>query len=143
MSSQSNKLIVLQYIDCWNAGDFDGCSLLLAENFRLLGKGMPESGIDHNIDKFKLIENAKRYEGVFQKRITLEVQAILAEGDAVAAQLRSSARLADGRDYANNYSFHVRLRDGKITDIDEYCCTYTVVHSLRAHGVGTNLRTKG
>jgi len=58
-----------------------------------------------------------------------------AEGDKVAVEADSQAELANGIPYANKYHFLVTLRDGLITGIDEYSCTYTVAHSLRQSGV--------
>lgn len=138
MEHADNRSIALAYFTHWNAGDYDKCLELLSGDFRLEGKGMPGSGCDHLLDSEQLLNSARHYEGLFKKRITIEVERSIAEGDHVVLQARSSAILANDREYGNNYSFTVTLRHGKIVKIEEYCCTDTANRILRAHGISVD-----
>lgn len=136
MTAAANRRIFERYIEAFNANDIDGWFALLADDFRLRGKGLPESGIDHDIDRHELRENMTKYRGLFQKTIQLTIDSVVADGDLLAAECHSHAVLATGTPYANNYSFHIRFRDGKIAEMNEYCCTFSAKTRLRDTGVG-------
>jgi len=135
----ANKEIVRRYFNLVNRGEIGAYLALLAEDFVLRGHGMPASNLAYRFGKQDLAAHAADYEKRFAKRITLTIGDMIAEGDRVALEATSSAQLADGRPYGNQYSFHVLLRDGLIAEMDEYCCTYSVVKDLLSHGVGTAL----
>lgn len=49
----------------------------------------------------------------------IEALKLIAEEDEVVALFTLKARLADGRDYENDYVFYFALRDGKIHEVRE------------------------
>ncbi|MFV0644060.1 MAG: nuclear transport factor 2 family protein [Sphingomonadaceae bacterium] len=137
--TQANCRVFERYIEAFNSNDVDGWMGVLTDDFRLRGKGMPPSGIDHNIGKEDLCQNMTRYREQFRQTIHLTIDSIVCDGDRLAAECYSGAVLADGSTYANQYSFHVRFRDGLIAEMNEYCCTYTVKSQLRESGVGIGI----
>jgi len=133
--SERNKDVVRRYFEYASAGRIDDYLDLLHPDFMLIGKGMPASAINHRSNKTDLGRTARNYEGRFQQRMQFEVENLIAEGDFVSAQLRSRATLSDGTPYANQYCFCARFQDGLIIAMDEYCCTFTAVETLRKRGV--------
>ena len=134
--TESNRAIAQQYFDYWNAGDMDGWIGLLADDFRLHGKGMPISGVNHDLTRDQLGAAISKRAHLYSEPLIMTIDAIVGDGDHVVVQAHSAARLYNGSDYANNYSIHVHFRAGKITLMEEYCCTYSVVKLLREQGVG-------
>ena len=55
--------------------------------------------------------------------IRLTPEALIAEGDRVAAETESYAELKNGRVYNNHYHFVFEVRDGKIHSVKEYLDT--------------------
>ncbi len=139
MNNGANRAVFEHYVRAFNANDIDGWMALLMDDFRLKGMGMPESGIDHDIDKNTLRDNMLKYKGLFKKTITLSINSIICEGDLLAAECQSTAILNDGTPYANRYCFHVSFRDGLISEMREYCCTFTAHGRLRQSGVGIGI----
>lgn len=141
--SENQKEIVRRYIDASNDGRIDDYVALLTEDFRLIGMGMPASGVNHDMSRADLEANARAYENAFTKRITITIDQLVAEDDIVIALCHSSAITASGKSYANQYSLCFAFRGSKITSIREYCCTYSVVHVLRDGGVALTLEQDG
>ena len=53
-----------------------------------------------------------------------DVKNVVAEGDFVVVQSQAKDRIThDGRPYNNTYCVVLRLRDGKVVEVDEYCDT--------------------
>jgi predicted ester cyclase len=83
MSEQSNKQIVLRYVEAFNGADIAGLSALFTDDafvYGVLGGG----GLDQVIPIWRELHAA------FAPR--LEVESLAAEGDTVAARLRESGR---------------------------------------------------
>ena len=55
---------------------------------------------------------------------------IIAEGDFVVVQARGRNRTKSGKDYCNDYCFVIRMRDGKMAAVEEYCDTELVTAAL-------------
>lgn len=55
---------------------------------------------------------------------SMDVKNVVAEGECVVVQAQGKDRITqDGRPYNNTYCIVLRLRDGKVVEIDEYCDT--------------------
>ncbi|TBU77319.1 nuclear transport factor 2 family protein [Phytopseudomonas daroniae] len=52
--------------------------------------------------------------------LRMEVADMIAEGDRVAAEVRSQAATKTGKRYENDYHMLFRLRDGKVVEVREY-----------------------
>lgn len=52
--------------------------------------------------------------------LRMQVVDMIAQGDHVAAELRSHAVTRRGKTYANDYHMRFTLRDGKIVEVKEY-----------------------
>ena len=58
----------------------------------------------------------------------VNVDTIFSGGSMVAVESHGSGQLADGREYANRYSWVVRVKDGKIDQIHEYMDSHYVAN---------------
>ena len=60
--------------------------------------------------------------------LQMTVIGMVAEGDKVAAEIRSHADLVDGRVYENQYHMLFTLRQGKIVEVKEYADTLLIAN---------------
>ena len=60
--------------------------------------------------------------------LQMTVIGMVAEGDKVAAEIRSHADLIDGRSYENQYHMLFTLRQGKIVEVKEYADTLLIAN---------------
>jgi ketosteroid isomerase-like protein len=60
--------------------------------------------------------------------LKMRIVGMVAEGDKVAAEIRSHADLKDGRVYENQYHMLFTLRQGKIVEVREYADTLLIAH---------------
>jgi hypothetical protein len=58
--------------------------------------------------------------------LEMTVIGMVAEGDKVAAEIRSYADLTDGRVYENQYHMLFTVRQGKIVEVKEYADTLLI-----------------
>ena len=58
--------------------------------------------------------------------LEMTVIGMVAEGDKVAAEIRSHADLTDGRVYENQYHMLFTIRHGKIVEVREYADTLLI-----------------
>ena len=66
--------------------------------------------------------------GSMKNGLEMTIIGMIAEGDKVAAEIRSHADLADGRVYENQYHMLFTLRRGKIVEVKEYADTLLIAH---------------
>lgn len=61
-----------------------------------------------------------------QNGLDMTVIGMVAEGDKVAAEVRSHADLSDGRVYENQYHMLFTVREGEIVEVKEYADTLLI-----------------
>jgi ketosteroid isomerase-like protein len=66
--------------------------------------------------------------GRMKDGLEMTVIGIVAEGDKVAAEIRSHADLTDGRVYENQYHMLFTVRRGKIVEVKEYADTLLIAN---------------
>jgi ketosteroid isomerase-like protein len=59
-------------------------------------------------------------QSLFPEGLHYTVDAVIADGDRVAAEVRSQGTMADGEVFATRYAFLFTLRDGRIARIAEF-----------------------
>lgn len=59
-------------------------------------------------------------QSLFPEGLHYTVEAVIAEGDRVAAEVRSRGTMADGEVFGTRYAFLFTLRDGRIARIAEF-----------------------
>jgi uncharacterized protein len=67
----------------------------------------------------------------FEEPYRWEASRILADGDHVVVEARGRIRTKAGRRYDNAYCFVIRLSDGRVKEVTEYCDTQLVATALQ------------
>lgn len=104
---------------------------LVAEFFAALGRGeLPAHLMAEEFSAWILtsgeMEGSRFVLGVrllgeiFGGTLTYEVDSVTAEGDRIAAEVRSHGRFTDGEPFANVHVFVLELCEGKIARVKEY-----------------------
>ncbi len=63
---------------------------------------------------------ARLLASIFGGTLSYSIDALIAEGDRVAAEVHSDGTLANGESYHNDHVFTFRLREGRIVSVREY-----------------------
>jgi uncharacterized protein len=118
---EQNKRTVERYMEVMCTGDFDALRELMTDDAHWTVPGdLPVSG-RHSMYEIKQIlgQMAGQFAGLGAWKAT----GMIAEGDTVAAEAISSIDTRSGREYRNRYHIVFHFRDGKISDLVEYCGT--------------------
>jgi uncharacterized protein len=66
----------------------------------------------------------------FKDRYTSTAERILADGDYVVIQCRGRVTTVSGKPYNNTYCWVIRMADGKMKELTEYCDTALINDAL-------------
>jgi ketosteroid isomerase-like protein len=126
MTAESNRKIVEDAVALWKAGDGAAIFRILADNVKWTVIGTTEiSGLYNGRQDF--IDRALKPLGArIDGLITPEIVDIIAEGDRVVLQWNGTGRMVDGSAYHNQYSWVMRVRDGKVVEGTAYLDTALV-----------------
>lgn len=121
MGVEENKKIVLGFIENMTAGNgpaafaalADSATWWVAGNFALSGTKTKAQFADLGAQLAPKIDGG----------IRLTAKGVTAEGDRVAVEAESYAKMKNGKTYQNLYHFLFVLRDGKIQSVKEYLDT--------------------
>lgn len=127
MGNQDNKQVVRDFLAHFKNAAITDLLDAMGEDatWWILGKPhlFPGAGTKSRADMERL------WRGLFgHMKGGLEMTAIgmVAEGDKVAAEVRSHADLTDGRVYENQYHMLFTVRRGKIVEVKEYADTLLI-----------------
>jgi ketosteroid isomerase-like protein len=121
MSIEDNKRVVLGLFENLSAGNGDAVLGALADNATWWVQGnFPLSGTKTKKEFAELVgQLGTNIDGGL--RVT--PKGITAEGDRVAVEAESYAKMKNGKIYQNTYHFLFTVRDGKIQSVKEYLDT--------------------
>jgi ketosteroid isomerase-like protein len=122
MSSTDPKTVVIRYIEAAR----DGMSAVIRDSFAPDATweypgDLPLSGTYHGLDAIvgEFLAGARN----LLAEVRLELGAVVAEGDLVAAEWTATGSSRDGVRYRNQNLGLFRVRDGKIVSVREYTDT--------------------
>jgi uncharacterized protein len=127
MSIEQNKRVIAGYFERVNRGDQEAILECLTEDFVFQGMGRHPDWVRYRWDRERFADAPREMSTRMKRPIQLKLLGMIAEGDRVAVQAESYCEMHNGKLYDNAYHFIFTLRDGKIAEALEYCCTYTVV----------------
>ena len=81
-------------------------------------------------EKAKFHGGVKLLASIFDGTLVYEIDALTAEGDRVAAEVRSHGTLNNGEPFGNDHVFLFRIRDGRIARVAEFMNQMTVNEKL-------------
>jgi uncharacterized protein len=121
MSIEDNKRVVARFFDDLSAGNAPGAFGAMADsatwwvlgNFALSGTKTKAQFMQLAADLMSKIDGG----------LTVKPTGITAEGDRVAVEAESYAKMKNGKTYQNRYHFLCVVRDGKIQSVREYLDT--------------------
>ncbi len=127
MSIEQNKQAIVRYFERVNRGDKDAILECLTEDFVFQGMGRHPDWVRYRWDREMFANAPREMSTKMKKPIQLRLLGMIAEGERVAVQAESYCEMNNGKIYDNAYHFVFTLRQGRIAEVLEYCCTYTVV----------------
>jgi uncharacterized protein len=121
MSIEENKRVILGFFENMNAGKGDAVMGALADSATWWVQGnFPLSGTKNKAEFGALVGDlGAKIDGAL--RVT--PKGLTAEGDRVAVEAESYAKMKNGKTYQNTYHFLFTVRDGKIQSVKEYLDT--------------------
>jgi ketosteroid isomerase-like protein len=121
MGAEENKKVVLGLLEAMSAGNMSAVSNALADSATWWVAGsFPLSG---TMTKAKFCELFGNVGASTENGLRLTPKGITAEGDRVAVEAESYAKLKNGRTYQNQYHMLFVVRDGKVQQVKEYMDT--------------------
>jgi ketosteroid isomerase-like protein len=129
MSATENKKLLHEVFDQLAAGNPRAMSDVMADDFRWIFPGeWTWSGIFE--PKPTVLDDLLRPLMAQFESYRNEAELIVAEGDRVVVQARSEATTKRGDPYNQTYCFVFRVKDGRLTEVVEYCDTALVERVL-------------
>lgn len=125
MSGLSNKEVVEKYFELINRSDETGILALLADDFEIISMNRNPSFLRYRWNANQFAAAPKLMSKYMKKPILMRLIAMTAEGDRVAVEADSYGEMINGKVYENSYHFLFVLKEGKILEVREYCCSYT------------------
>ena len=127
MNIQENKQMVLQFCAFFKDAALNDILNALSDNatWWIIGKPHLFSGAGTK-SKADMVHIWGNLFGHMKDGLEMTVIGMVAEGDKVAAEIRSHADLMDGRVYENQYHMLFTLRQGKIVEVKEYADTLLI-----------------
>jgi ketosteroid isomerase-like protein len=127
MTVQENKQAVLDFCAHFKKAAIPALLDAMSEDatWWIIGKPhlFPGAGTKSKADMKRIWGNLF---GHMENGLEMNVIGMIAEGDKVAAEIRSHADLTDGRVYENQYHMLFTLRRGKIVGVREYADTLLI-----------------
>ena len=125
MSIEENKKIVAKFWDAFSTGNYDTALALLSDDgFTWLVSGDPKqfplAGVKNKQEFATLLSNVT---SATVGGIQVKPYAWTAEGDRVAMEAESYAKMLNGKTYLNKYHFLHIVKNGKLQAVKEYLDT--------------------
>jgi ketosteroid isomerase-like protein len=126
MSIEKNKQVIVAYFEAVGRFDKEAILALLADGFVFKGMGRHPDWMRYEWGAEPFADAPRDMSTKMKKPIVMTLRGMIAEGDQVAVQADSYAEMKNGKIYDNAYHFVFTFKGGKIQEVREYCCTYTV-----------------
>lgn len=121
MSTDESKRIVLGFFENLNAGNAAAAFDALSDKATWwLAGSFPLSGTR---TKAQFVELLGQLGAAIDGALSLRVKGVTAEGDRVAVEAESFAKMKSGKTYQNRYHFLCEVSGGKIQAVREYLDT--------------------
>ncbi|MET0659542.1 MAG: nuclear transport factor 2 family protein [Steroidobacteraceae bacterium] len=121
----ATKQLALTFLDHCFKGNMEAAVAMLAPGAIWWVLGDPQkvrvSGTRQLEQITKFLKNIKRG---FPEGLQAEILGVTAEGERVAIEASSTARMSNGQSYSNRYHFLIKVRDGRVLEMREYLDTY-------------------
>lgn len=113
-----SKKVAMTYLKALVEGDPVLMESILTEDFDAIDRNTAKIGGWRS--RQEVVAFAAAVPSLFKEGLRFEYESITAEDDRVVCQVRGFSKLADGREYNNQYIYLFYMRDGKIRHMDGY-----------------------
>ncbi|MDB6062243.1 MAG: hypothetical protein JWM78_2346 [Verrucomicrobiaceae bacterium] len=125
MSIENNKKVVQDYVAAINRSDPAAIASYLADDFIFRSMLRRPKWLFFTWPKEKFIDAPASMSSQMKSPIQMKILNLIGEGDQVAVEAESYGEMLNGKIYDNGYHFIFTFKDGKITSVKEYSCSYT------------------
>ena len=119
--SEQNKKVACTFIESMSAGDAATFDSVLAPDAIAIAKGFCR--LSGTRQRAQMVNGVKAFKQIVPKGFQPVFRTITAEDDRVMIEWEGNATLSNGAAYHNQYVMAFTLKDGKITQVNEYFCT--------------------
>jgi ketosteroid isomerase-like protein len=126
MSVEANKELVAKTWEAFAKGDIKTAFANMSDEISWLIPGNLPNLSGMKKGKNGILEFARNAAKTFPNGLKSEVRRVYGDGDAVIVEMTNRGKLANGRDYENEYCFVFEIEAGKIRRVREYVDTQKV-----------------
>ncbi|MDB6063588.1 MAG: hypothetical protein JWM78_3691 [Verrucomicrobiaceae bacterium] len=126
MSTAAKKEIVRNWFDAVNAGDEKRILALLTDDFLFKAMARSPHWLIYRWSGQEFAAAPKAMSTLLKTPVVMEIVGMIAEDNEVAVEAQTDAELQNGKRYNNAYHFVFVIRDSKIAEVREYCCSHLV-----------------
>jgi uncharacterized protein len=119
--SETNKQVALNFLTAMSDADAEGQARCLAPDAVTHTKGFGQ--VSGTRTREMMLATTAAFRQIVPTGFRPRIERVVAEGDTVVVEWEGNARLSNGAPYCNQYVFIFTLRDGLITQLNEYFCT--------------------
>jgi len=123
MSVDANKQMVKSTWEAFVQGDIKSAFANMSDEVSWLIPGNLNNLSGLRKGKAAILEFARNAAKTFPNGLQTEIKRVYGDGDTVILELTNRGKLANGRDYENEYCFVFEVEAGKIRRVREYVDT--------------------
>jgi ketosteroid isomerase-like protein len=123
MSVETNKQMVTSTWEAFAKGDIKTAFANMSDEVSWLIPGNLTNLSGVRKGKAAILEFARNAAKTFPNGLQTEINRVYGDGDTVILELTNRGKLANGRDYENEYCFVFEVEGGKIRRVREYVDT--------------------
>jgi len=118
---QRDKDVVLRFIEAMGRGDAEAAAPCITDETFTLAKGFGKFAGVRTHDT--ILATIAAFENLMPGGMEPTIHSVTAEDDRVVVEFEGNGTLVNGEPYCNEYCMVFTVRDGKITQVNEYFCT--------------------
>lgn len=126
MSGEESKQVVRRWFEAVNQGDPAEILKLLSEDFSFEAMLRQPQWMKYTWNREQFAATPAAMSSLMTSPIILHIVSMIGEDDKVAVEATTDSVMKNGKHYDNAYHFVFSFRDGTISEVREYCCTYLV-----------------
>lgn len=127
--TQENAALIQNAFNDWRAGQGGIFQLLADDVVWVVAGNSPVSGTYRSREQF-MAEAVKPITDKLATPIVPSVRQIVAQGSLVVAYWDGQATAKDGSRYTNSYSWHMQLKNGRITHVTAFLDTWRLAELM-------------
>ena len=116
-----NKDVVLRFIAAMGRGDAEAAAPCITADTFTLAKGFGKFAGMRTHDT--ILATIAAFRELMPQGMEPAILSVTAEDDRVVVEFEGNGTLVNGEPYCNEYCMVFTLRDGRITQVNEYFCT--------------------